>query len=64
LVSSRLLGLFLLFLALGGARIYAGEARLPSVALAGVPFEVSVSGFAPQTRVQVRLEDAQGMPLT
>jgi hypothetical protein len=64
LVSSRLLGLFLLFLALGGARIYAGEARLPSVALTGVPFEVTVSGFAPQTRVQVRLEDAQGMPLT
>jgi Na+/H+ antiporter NhaC len=64
LVSSRVLGLFLLFLALGGARIYAGEARLPSVALTGVPFEVTVSGFAPQTRVQVRLEDAQGMPLT
>ena len=51
LVSSRLLGLFLLFLALGGARLHAGEVRVPSVALAGVPFEITASGFAPQTRV-------------
>jgi hypothetical protein len=60
LVPSRLLGLFLLFLALVGARLYAGEVRVPSVALAGVPFEITASGFAPQTRVQIRFEDAQG----
>jgi Na+/H+ antiporter NhaC len=60
LVPSRLLGLFLLFLALVGARLYAGEVRVPSVALAGVPFEVAVSGFAPLTAVQIRFEDAQG----
>jgi hypothetical protein len=46
--------------ALGGARLYAGEVQLPSVALAGVPFEIAASGFAPQTRVQIRFEDAQG----
>jgi Na+/H+ antiporter NhaC len=60
LVPSRLLGLFLLFLALVGARLHAGEVRVPSVALAGVPFEITASGFAPQTRVQIRFEDAQG----
>ena len=51
-------------MALGGARLYAGEVQLPSVALAGVPFEIAASGFAPQTRVQLRFEDAQGSPLT
>jgi Na+/H+ antiporter NhaC len=63
LVSSRLSALVLLCVALGGARLYAGEVQLPSVALAGVPFEIAASGFAPQTRVQIRFEDAQGNPL-
>ena len=50
----------LLCLALGEARLHAGEAQLPSVALSGVPFEIAVSGCAPQTTVQIRIEDAQG----
>jgi hypothetical protein len=44
-------------------RLHAGEVQLPSVALAGVPFEIAASGFAPQTRVQLRFEDARGIPL-
>jgi hypothetical protein len=56
----RLRGLFFFWLLQCALRLHAGEVQLPSVALAGVPFEITASGFAPQTRVQVRLEGAQG----
>jgi hypothetical protein len=62
--SVRLWALLSLWLLLGALRLHAGEVQAPSVALTGVPFEITASGFAPQTKVQIHFEDAQGKRLT
>ncbi len=56
----RFWGWLLGWLLLGGAPLYAGEIQAPAVALAGVPVEMTGSGFAPNTSIQLRFEDAQG----
>ncbi|MEJ5384556.1 MAG: Na+/H+ antiporter NhaC family protein [Fimbriimonadales bacterium] len=59
----RFWGWLLCWLLLSGAPLYAGEIQTPAVALAGAPVEITGSGFAPNTPIQLRFEDAQGNPL-